>query len=168
MAAPPQTGTAVKEPARSIVSRMKRRLSAARSSRGTSTGREERTGPAGVMRSRIRAGARLSSSLRYRAEGPRSSIFGFPAILANERNKAAMVKLAAGERVSVLIDMQETLLVWSSDGNNKTPGFGELRCQGRRDTGRCRSDHNGFEGSRIGPAQSPVANMHVHIAIPQA
>src|ERR1700680_2845324 len=167
MAAPPQPGTAVKEPARSIVSRMKRRLSAARSSRGTSTGREERAGP-GVMRSRIRAGAKLSSSLRYRAEGPRSSTLGFPAILANERNKAAMVKLAAGERISVLIDTQEPLLVLRSDGNNKTPCFGALRRQGRRDTGRCRGDHNGFEGSRIGPAQSPVANMHVHIAIPQA
>src|SRR5437879_11628917 len=49
IAAPPQPGTAVKDPARSIVSRMKRRLSAARSSRGTRTGRGDRAGSAGAI-----------------------------------------------------------------------------------------------------------------------
>src|SRR3989454_1395894 len=48
-AKPPQPGTAVNEPARSMVSRMKRRLSAACASSATGSGRRERNGPAEDM-----------------------------------------------------------------------------------------------------------------------
>src|SRR5207302_3615258 len=49
LAKPPQPDTAVNEPARSIVSRMRRRLSAACASSATGSGRRERNGPAEDM-----------------------------------------------------------------------------------------------------------------------
>ena len=61
MAMPPQPGTAVKEPARSMVSRMKRRLSRARSSRAT--GAWERRGIGKRHTTSVAEGRSLSSTL---------------------------------------------------------------------------------------------------------
>src|SRR5438067_11811159 len=111
MAAPPQPGTAVKEPARSIVSRIKRRLSAARSSRGTRTGRGERAGSAGAM---DYENTRSRGVVKFFAPQSRtggSAAFWFPAVPSDKRYEAAMVKRALGESAVVLFQVQQSLLV---------------------------------------------------------
>src|SRR5438309_1436418 len=126
IAAPPQPGTAVKDPARSIVSRMKRRLSAARSSRGTRTGRGDRAGSAGGID--LRGYARTEGcQVLCTTESSRSTGLRFPAIPSNEGNKATMVKGALTERFAVLLHTQEPLLIRGSHRENQTAAFCELR-----------------------------------------
>src|SRR5690348_14645695 len=91
MTAPPQPGTAVKEPARSIVSRMNRRLSAARSSRGTRTGRGERAGSAGAMDYENTRGEKVVKFFAAQSRARQSVGVRFPAEMSDEGNKTAVI-----------------------------------------------------------------------------
>src|SRR5689334_7989350 len=119
IATPPQPGTAVKEPARSIVSRIKRRLSAARSSRGTRTGRGERAGSAGAMDYENTHSPEVVKFFAPQSWKRRSLAPRFPAILPDKWHEAAMVKRALSECAGVLLQIQQLLLVRGSHRHNQ-------------------------------------------------
>src|SRR5690242_11268994 len=152
MRAPPQPGTAVKEPARSIVSRMNRRLSAARSSSGTRTGRGERAGSAGAMDYENTREEKVVKFFAAQSRARRSVAFRFPAKLSHEGNKPAVVKRPRAPCVAVFLDAQKPLLVRVAYRNNQPSAFRQL-CHERRRNVRCGRGHdNGVERAGLRPA----------------